>query len=454
MRLLFGLVLLLAPITRFPGFFHLVAPVKTTVAILALGSWWVRRGARRRRDGEGIGLEGGGGHGHWPQPVRHLSLVFIALVLWTGLTAWVSTAGASQGIDLLLAHLLVAAFFYPFFALASSEGPAGRQMLWVLIATAAAIAALAILQYVVAQFGVLPFLVDLIIPKLDRDLLATAGAEALPAWGYRSWGTFHHPNLLGIFLALVFPLAVALLPTTKTRLGRCFALSAVLSIAGGIFCSGSRGAWLNVAVGIAFLLLLQARRIPKAWWLAAATALPLAALMLRDEIRLYFRLGSLLSNRDIIWRTTWALIAERPVFGWGPGTFSRTYLDRFDFPSYVERGTARRELESLGRIDLLDHWHAHNLWLHYGAEMGWLGALLVLLIFLAFLRSVATSGMWRRDLDTRGLVAAGCSAAVVGNLVHSCLETTTNVAYPAIGIPFVLVLATGLASMGRRHGAP
>lgn len=454
-RLLFGLVLLLAPVTRFPGFFHLVTPVKVGLAALAMGAWlWARGPFRQAGAGVDAPRVASDLPPTWPPPVRHLSWLFLGLVLWTGLTALLSTTTAGQGMGLLLAHVTVCAFFYPSYDFASSDGITGQHMLWVFIASAGGVAALAMLQYVVVQFGVLPFLVDLIIPKIDRDLIAQAGAEALPAWGYRSWGTFHHPNLLGAFLGLAFPVAAALVMATKNRLGRGLFLLATLMIGGGIFCSGSRGGWLNAAVGMACLLLLQVRRIPKAWWLTAATALPVVGWVLRDDIRRYFRLDSILSNRDIIWGHSWTLISERPLFGWGPGTFSRTYLERFDFPSYIERGTAMRELASFGEIHLLDHWHAHNLWLHYGAEMGLLGGLWVLLIFLVYLREVAGSRLWRRRLDRRGWLAAGCSAAVVGNLAHSMLETTINVAYPAIGIPFISVLAGGLVWMRRRDAAP
>ena len=428
-------ILVISPITRFPGFFELVAPVKGGIALVVLIVWWLDRRQRRTSLSPYA-------------PLSQLNGLFIALLLWTVLTLLLSTAPA-KGWGVLLAELTVLAFFYPFLDLATSGTERSWTLAWAFTGGAVAVAGLAILQYVVMQFGVLDFLVPLIIPQLDRDLIPAGGTLPLPAWGYRSWGTFHHPNLLGSYLPMALPMAIVLLLGSRQRHHRAVAWLAVLLIAAGIFCSGSRGGWLNAAIGLSVLLVFWAPHIPRRWILGAATAVAALGLIFQGQLSHYLRLDNVLSNRDIIWRHAWILIRERPWFGWGPGTFSRLYLERFDFPTGVERFTASRELASLGRVDLLDHWHAHNLFVHYAAEMGLFAVVLVGLLFAvygrAFLRFKASSG----DLGRSDLLAVGCSAAVAGNLVHSLLETTINFNYPALGIPFIFLFATGLASMGR-----
>jgi len=452
MHILFALALLLAPITRFPGYFHLVAPVKAALYLLVLVAWLACRAAPWARTRSGIAVAGESGKDQRAPWLRRIDVLFLAIVAWICLTSLLSPAPLSQGAGVLLAHVTIFAFFYAFLDLVSRDA---RQPWWlvrVLVVAAAAVGSLAILQYVVMQFGVLRFLAELIIPQLDRDLLLGDDAQPLPAWGYRSWGTFHHPNLLGIFLALALPIAAILPLVEKRRLVRGLAALAALSILGGIFCSGSRGAWLNGTAGAGLMLLVVAkqarRRIPKAWLLAPLVILPFLGLLFHDAIRQYFRLSSILSNRDIIWQNTWTLVTENPWFGTGPGTFSHAYLHRFGFPSEIERATALRELASFGRIDLLDHWHAHNLLLHYAAEMGLLGALLVLLVFVVYFRELFSIHRHiRGDLGRHGLLVAGCSAAVAGNLVHGLTETTMSFSDPALGIPFVFVLAVGLGAM-------
>lgn len=446
MRFLCALAIAISPITRFPGFFHGVAPVKLSVFLLALGSWLVGKVARARRCDVGQPVAG---IGTWLSLSPQFAVLLFALPLWTLITFLVAESPAAKGAGPVLTQLTVLAFFCIFLDITFAREQESWRFLRVLVVSAAAVGCLAILQYVVMQFGVLRFLAELIIPKIDRDLMLTGASPELPPWGYRSWGTFHHFNLLGIFLALAFPIAAICMMGSRRRLDRQLYALAALLIVGGIFCSGSRGAWLNVSTGTAFLLILGVRRIPKAPLLPALAALCFLGLIFQGEIRQYFRIGSGLSNRDIIWNNSWQMITERPLVGWGPGAFSRSYLDRFGFPSYIERGTAERELEFLGRIDLLDYWHAHNLFLHNAAEMGLLAAVLVLLLFFFYFRALMRYRPLYGAHRSRDLLVSGCSAAVLGNFVHSFFETSTNIAYSPLGIPFALVFAVGLAEMAR-----
>jgi len=485
MRYLLALTLLISPISRFPGFFFLVAPIKGALYFLTLGAWFFRRrsslattwpfsitrilSSAREATDSAAGREGRKKQPPFPQlsSLRWLEALFLTLLLWICVTSLLSSAPIAKGASILLAHLTVFAFFFVFLDHVTSDE---REPWWVVrlfLFSAAAIGSLAILQYVVMQFGVMRFLTDLIIPKLDRDLLLGPDAIPLPSWGYRSWGPFHHPNILGLFLALALPLALVLPFAEKQRRFKILAVGAALLIFGGIFSSGSRGAWLNIAVASCVLLLPAARRlpqllskvlpkaIPKGWLLAPVGSLALVGVIFHQQIWQilwqYFRLNSILSNREIIWKNTWTMVKENPIFGTGPGTFSRLYLERFDFPSEIERGTALRELASFGEIHLLDHWHAHNLYLHSAVEMGLPGALLIVLLFVVYFKDFCKvflrPGLRGGDLGRKGLLAWGCSAAIAGNLVHGLTETTLNFSYPSIGVPFIFVFALGFGTM-------
>ncbi len=444
MYLLFVLVLLIAPIARFPGFLHVVAPAKGALAVVALGAWLFHHA---RRKGSVVVVP-------WSRPVRQLVALQIAFLAWIGITLLLSTNPSAPGGSVFLAHATVFAFFIPFFTFAVATPEHHRRLLWAFVAAATAVACLAVLQNVVMQFGVLRELAPLIIPKLDRDLFLVDTPAPMPAWGYRSWGSFHHPNLLGAYLALAFPIVVALLLGARGRRTRGLLLVVAIVIAGGLFCSGSRGGWMNVVVGCSVLWLLCAPRISRPLGLGLLSGLSVMALLFRAQLGSYFRIDNVLSNRDIIWGNAWTMISERPIFGWGPGTFSRTYLERFDFPSYIERGTAMREMDSFGRINLLDYWHGHNLFLHEATEMGLPALAMLALFFLIYAKTFVVTRSVTPARDRHALLIAGCTAAVVGNLVHSLLETTINVGDPALGVPFLFVFATGLAAMQAKHRTP
>lgn len=441
-HLLLALALLLAPISRVPDAFAAFEPVRIALLVLTLLVWL---GTLLRDQSRGQGAADA-------LPPRALLALQIAFLAWLSLGMLFSAQPSAAGGRVLLTYFTTFAFVLPFFTLATREPETHRRLLQVFLATAAAVGSVAILQYVVMQFGVLHSLTDLIIPKVDRDLFLGPDPAPMPAWGYRSMGTFHHSNLLGLFLGLAVPLALVSILMATTRRARLVSTAAAVTIVAGLFASGSRGGWLNVAVGLGVLTLIYLPRIPwRIRWATIAVA-ALVVVLGFEQVRTYLRLDNLLSNRDVIWVNSWTMIAERPVVGWGAGTFPPLYLERFDLPSHIERFTAERELISLGRAWVREYWHAHNAWLHLATESG-LPALLLLLGIFGFYGNRFVRARPRPVADDRHLLAAGCTAAISGNLVHSLLETSANFADLALGLPFAFVFATGLASL-RKPEAP
>lgn len=68
------------------------------------------------------------------------------------------------------------------------------------------------------------------------------------------------------------------------------------------------------------------------------------------------------------------LIAQRPFFGWGPGTSSTQYLRKLDSVVLSEKE----------RIDLSPYWHLHNLFLEISVRFGLIGLTLHIIV-IAFL---------------------------------------------------------------------
>ena len=144
------------------------------------------------------------------------------------------------------------------------------------------------------------------------EALYQAATHALP----RADGNLGNANLLGALLAMALLLAIdralgAEAPARRAWLG----LAALL--AAGLAASTSRSAWLGAVAGLGVLVAFRVR--PGRLWLTAAAGLAAvaaaAALIALTPLRALnddtgeARLG--------VWHDAVAVIAERPVLGWG-----------------------------------------------------------------------------------------------------------------------------------------
>lgn len=139
------------------------------------------------------------------------------------------------------------------------------------------------------------------------------------------------------------------------------------------------------------------------------------------------------SDRISLWQAAWTVFLEHPLAGSGWGTFSARYFD------YMTRQ------EIAGQIDLFQN--AHNILLHFLAETGFIGAAMLVVPLLLWLRHAARGG-W--DAGRWWLFA---TAAVLA--LHSLLEYPLWYAYflgvaaLLLGIAPTPVLRPQLARAGR-----
>lgn len=258
-----------------------------------------------------------------------------------------------------------------------------------------------------------------IVSSLVLGFLELAGWIDL--WSYRPIGlalfddrfhsVFFHSAWMAEFVILALPLAAV--AWIRWRPGwRVGGLAMVVLAMVAILFSGQRGAWLTVLVQLSIVAVIARRG-----WLftlkraAVVAAAIVAALVLifcivvaRPEVGASVRerladVAGNLSNRTVIWGIAGEMAVERPLLGWGAGSFSPV----FDLETEAA-GSSRIP----GRM-VLGHHHnwltAHNTYLMILAERGGLG--LAALLLLGWL---VVTGAWRasasRDGDTRGLAAA------------------------------------------------
>ena len=255
-------------------------------------------------------------------------------------------------------------------------------------------------------------------------------------YGLRASGTYLCPNHFADVLALLAPLAVALvfLPEAGFPL-RLMAIYFLAVSAPALYWTQSRSGWLGLAGGLAVTALLLARRASRARVLLVAAVLPLLAAAagwsawhalpaVRERFGAVFddpeKSGGI---RMQMWRDMPEMILDRPVWGYGAGSFVWAY------PPYQKN--VRQHLT----WDFL-----HNEYLQMLVEYGavGLGLLLVALAWLGF----ATAGAIRRARERTGAVLlAGAAGGLASALVHACFDFNFHV-FPN---PHALVWLGGVA---------
>jgi O-antigen ligase len=169
----------------------------------------------------------------------------------------------------------------------------------------------------------------------------------------RIFGTFIYPNALAGGVLLLLPLTLV----GVRQLGRNdwfkWGLGGGLTIAGlaALYWSGSKSGWL-IALTMAGLALC---RMPATFRLKAtlfAALLVVGGLAFLGKHSIYFERGaSSLAARADYWRAAGQMIRQRPMLGYGPGTFMRQYT------------TLKAPESEMARL-------AHNDYLQQGCDTG------------------------------------------------------------------------------------
>ncbi len=263
--------------------------------------------------------------------------------------------------------------------LLSGESDA-RGLTWSLLLSGYIIAAIAILQSAFGLFG--------------GGYFTTANNIIRPDV------TLANPDFLGIFLAMLLPLAFAKLISRRPITTRVLAANLVVVLSFGLLASFTRAAWIGAIVGVGVVLVLRRGRF-HIWPLvvsvlvlvigfgalaAIAAARPSSGGIGQALIARVASIADLSSGtqneRIATWGDTLPLIASRPIVGYGPDTFGLVY------PQF-QRGNQKFVLWDKPHQDMLG----------IAASQGLVGLAVYLWILVAFVRA-----FWRGRFQ-RGAVA-------------------------------------------------
>jgi O-antigen ligase len=229
----------------------------------------------------------------------------------------------------------------------------------------------------------------------------------------RATGTVGHSNILAYFYEIVGPLVFALMLWSRCWWQRLIYFAAVAATAAGMLFTLSRAAWMTVPVsfGIVFIVVYGRRiwRLVSAVWgvilaLVVASGLVYALPIILERV-LGDDAGSS-SHRMPLNYAAMSVIEQFPIFGVGLNNFA-TAFHVYD--------TTRNSLLFIS----VDH-VVHNLYLLVWGEVGLVGLLAFLWIFLSAFwvaRTVAKRGdSWQRA------VATGAACGLLAQMIHGMFD--------------------------------
>lgn len=152
----------------------------------------------------------------------------------------------------------------------------------------------------------------------------------------------------------------------------------------------TRGAWLALAIVLAFIIVYRLRR-PKKILAAAVICAILGGMFLIASPKTFDRLTTLfnptseqsVSERFLMWRSAVHAIGDNPLTGVGFGNYATQYREKYILDEAKERFQG----------------HAHNIYLQFWAETGLIG-----IILLCGLFGYILYWSWRRAQNFYGLI--------------------------------------------------
>jgi len=253
-------------------------------------------------------------------------------------------------------------------------------------------------------------------------------------------------------LALLAPMFLVLALTSSSRLvSKIIGPAFFAVLLTGVFFSFSRAAWMSVLLGAMGFIILALKVRPR--YIVAGLAIILVIVVANQErIVMGLEAHTQVSSEDIAehfisaanittdasnverinrWVSAFRMFKERPVFGWGPGTYQFVYAP-FQLSQHFNVATT-----NVGDVG-----NAHSEYLGPLSESGLLG--MILMILLVFFALTTGLRVYRHGTTRKAkLMALGITVGFITYFSHGFLNNfldTDNVAVPFWAMMAILVV--------------
>jgi O-antigen ligase len=237
----------------------------------------------------------------------------------------------------------------------------------------------------------------------------------------RVLAVYGSPNNLALYLDRALPLVAALALFVDDKRRRAAYALAAIPIALALYLTYSRGAWLGIAVGFAFIGLMSGRRVRIAIVaLLIVAALAMIPFLQTERAQSLFQTGTGTGFfRVSVWQSGVAMIRDHPVFGVGLDNFL------YEYPKYIQPEAWREPNLS----------HPHNIVLDFWVRMGILGVAALAWMVSEFYRA----GFRQLVRENRALVLS-LMAGITAALAHGMIDA----AYFYVDLAYIFMLIFGV----------
>lgn len=252
------------------------------------------------------------------------------------------------------------------------------------------------------------------------------------SWGITGSGWFRNSGELGMQMSMFFAYTVCFIFFMQkhwSKWVRWLMYFLPLSALACVIASSSRGAMVGTVAVLIYLSIFNKKRIRT--WLASSAVLCTAYLAMPQELKARFQSAGTDAtslSRMSYWRDAAEIMREHPITGVGYYNWVPYYRDHYFDPTLY------------WRVE-----EAHNSYLQIGAELGYVGlGIFVLMVLWSFVINWRSARLCEgNDLEFLRSVALGMNAAGIGMVVGSLFLTAFFL--PNYWIHFALTVCLSVA---------
>lgn len=267
------------------------------------------------------------------------------------------------------------------------------------------------------------------------------------------WPFYNDHTAYGVILALFAPVMLGLsLDKSVSSKQRMLAAIAEGILLIALFLSYSRAAWVSVGVALVVFVLVKLRI--RFQWIALSSVVMLviffwyrfefidkleknkqdASANFIEHVQSISNISSDASNLERInrWNSALRMFAERPVFGWGPGTY------QFEYAPFQ-----RANEKTIISTDLGDMGNAHSEYIGPLAESGVPGLLSVLFILVTVIYTGLNVYKKAVSSQTR-ILALSTTLALITYFVHGIMNNFLNTDKASVPFWGLIAIITAL----------